>query len=201
MTLFSCNVQGSPLMERMEQRFNLLLLLFVLLDYVKLFVLVAIKSIHKEVSWHVFSEMRWANWNSIYCHICAYPLSICDVDISVTLNKVFHYLLMASFHCDVQGSSLNKRWKVSNTIFLAENLQTYRLDRHVQTNNTMCWWWCTFCVTSFPWHTQILSQLWAIILYENQVRTRRLGPYGTCITFAWYTLDGTECMVIMRSTT
>ena len=37
-------------MERMEQRFTLLLLLFVLLDYVKLFVLVAIKSIHKEVS-------------------------------------------------------------------------------------------------------------------------------------------------------
>jgi len=37
---------------------------------------------------------------------------------------------------------------------------------------------------------------WAIILYGNQVRTRRLGPYGTCITFALYTLDGTVCMVI-----
>ena len=47
MTLFSCDVQGSPLTERMKQRFTLLLLLFVLLDYVKLFVLVAIKSIHK----------------------------------------------------------------------------------------------------------------------------------------------------------
>ena len=36
----------------------------------------------------------------------------------------------------------------------------------------------------------------AIILCGNQVRTRRLGPYGTCITFAQYTFDGTVCMVI-----
>ena len=70
-----------------------------------------------------------------YCHVCAYPPSICDVDISVIFNKVIHYLHMASFHCHVQGSSLIKRSEVSNAIFRTSQ-NNYRLGRHVLIKNS-----------------------------------------------------------------
>jgi len=67
-------------------------------QYSKLFVLGAIKHM-QTVSGHMFSEDN----------DCTYPLSICDVDVSFLFSKVFHYLLMAFFHCHVQRSPLIER--------------------------------------------------------------------------------------------
>ena len=51
---------------------------------------------------------------------------IFDVDISFILNKVFHYLLMAFFHCHVQGSSLIKR-RIHNSKQISDQISQHDL--------------------------------------------------------------------------